>query len=540
MAVEKITAVLRYKRHNGADYFLVRWADGSTAWNRLGNIAEKDFVCAFVARALGILKAKHAAELQQSQKQMEEDMLKRIIDQNKDTAPRAEPLEARIASSPPETERQEKKAAHPCETALKRPYPEIMPGRAEAGAYMHKMPRMDAKAARGPYDAHAAVCADVSRKVLPNRAHRDPSKTSIFSLKLGGRQLFQFDFYGRGADPHVSLAVEDMAFVPRWQIETHLHNLHMAQHPRFELFCSDNFSVGSFAEYNVFKWRMVNSSLIPVALVGDTCWVLLFAYGGTNALRLPVHKRYILLKITGDKLLQHVWRLKNSRAKDAGWACRSYGASASLFGDFVYEADLGRLKGPVHYVGDRTSCAGQYLARALRGYASLSTTPTECCSVVVQESFFDYMHQIRGIARLRAAHTTFYGVAGFRIFEVLKAGCVFAFTDAFVASCDMPSLLDFLAALQTRKNWGVQITDTAYRLLKSRFIAVQAQLQDPSSLKAPYNMLKSGRIEGSVGDIGEYIEKAGWHQHRRFFVIDEVYGSGSSISFDEARRLTSS
>lgn len=522
MATNKVKEILQYRHRDGTDYVLVGWMDGTSSWTRLSNLACKVLICEFISNCLRMLRQKQEIESVNSKRQLEAEMLRKIIDQN--------------AGANRSTENAVSKEKVVYDIIQKTRERKVISNDHFPFIGIKQSIRPIPRDHLRPQVKQTAPCSQKKTIPAPSKAYRDITKPNICKIRYMSEVVCELSFYYKESEPVLTADIESMAFIQFEQISMYLYNLYRKQDGSLDVYCAD--ASAQMPQFADFQKITEEKRLFSVFISDRTCWVLYFIKDRDRLLKLDYHNKYILLKIENDSYLLLFFGLKGIQLQSTAWIGSKYGAGVLFLSDYLFAGQGFPDKSPAFFIGDVNTCLGKHITTSIKKTTSLVTVPCDNCSIIVYESYFDYIHQIRGLESLFKKNSKFFGIQNFKIFEILKQGGIFTVTEEYVENCNCMQFFGFAVRLAEKNNWCIKITPAVYKCLKSKILSLQTDPEGMAVVKRAYGVLKSNCIDVEEVDFRRQLEKTFWRDYRYFLVIDDdAYPSNKTITLEEAHRL---
>lgn len=521
--IDKVRGIFEYKRVDSVDYFLVLWEDNTRTWTKLSNLNCKSKICEFIENCLQQLKKKEEEEKVATKQKYENDMLQKIAASNT------------ISSKTIESATTKNYIVN--DIIKKTQKPNNINGEYFPFVNYRPGPKPILIDSTPPQSLQSQILIHKKISAQPLKIYQDTTKCNVMRLKVGDSIITELCFYYKENHPVTVVELEKTVFVPFNCISAHLYNLYVKNSEYFGLFCAEKNMGSSVKAFNAFEAELRDSELFMLYMVDKSFFLLYFPCSNRNLFRLsPLHK-IIIMRIDNDPFLWSIYNSKAVRLSNSLWENSKYEAGSTFLSEFLFTNQKLPDKAPTLFIGEKNSYVGKHILKIVRKSTGLINDFRENCNIVVDEPYYDYIHQIKDLSLMLRKSGNFFGIEKYKVIQFFQRGGVFTVSEKFVESCGS-SFFDFLNKLGMHRSWVIKINSRVYNILQARYHTFESSGYDSQSLKNNFKMLKANVIDSSADDFRRFLEKSMWKDGARFFYCIEKDGwSTNVISLAEAMKI---
>lgn len=528
--------ILEYKRHDNIDYVLVEWGNKTKSWSKITNLSCKDIVCSFFRNALKILKEEEQANIEEERKKREQMLLNKMINNNLKETVKIEERQAKILSELIDPSDKKTRNEMPFKDVKKMHQLTNNPFRTQNTDFKTLQVETN-KHPSSTYINNKMSNLSINKPTYPERKRQDVAKfkQNNLLLRIADNITLNLVFYLNRRDPSVLINSENILFSKTKFLIPYIYSQYMKQDSSVKIL-----PVFDQEDKNeAYMQKMIkNNKQSIICRSNDVFWIVSLSSMFEAVINIELKNEYVILKIDKSQYLENLFAMSNFIQPETLWVENTFKHGTDLLTDFVNN----RIKIPysknVFVFGDKTLPLLAHLCRIIKRNGSIVDKITDSNTVIVHESYLDFIHFIPGFYESLRSHIKFYLInKNLQFEEILPYGGMITFTKEFVETAELISVAELIESISRKKNWYVKVNSVLYTVLKKRLASQTTLPEYLHKMKTVYKVFKENMVEFEGDGFRDYLEMANYKTHRYFLEVSVSKIDYNTISVEEAIKL---
>lgn len=534
MKSSEVERILEYKKHNDVDYVLVEWKNKSKSWAKISNLSCKEIVCSFFRNALKILKEEEQANIEEERKKREQILLNKMINNNLKEAVRIEERQAKILSEFIDPLDKKSKEDIPFKDVRK--MQQLISNPFKANTSDSKVFQNRAEIYKSPLPSAKSSYQSIHKPLYPERKRQEFTKVkqNNLLLKINDTVTLNLVFYMNNRDPSVLINSENIVFCKTRQIIPHIYPQYMKQDDSLKIL--PVFHQEDKNETYLHE-RVRNDRNSIVCRLNDAFWIISLSSTFSNILGIELKTEYVIFRTEKSHCLSDLFEVSNFIQPESLWVEKTFKYGASLMTDFIHsKCKISYFKN-VFICGDKKLPLLSHFCKIIKRNGQVVDKITDSDTVIVYESYLDFIHFVPGFYESLRNHTKFFLVKNLQFEEILPYGGIITFTKDFIETAELISVAELVESITRKKNWYIKVNSHIYTTLKKRLSSQNTLPEYLHKMKTVYKAFKENIVEFDGENFRDHLEMSNYKTHRYFLEISTSKIDCNTISIEEAIKL---